>query len=100
MKVAINWKSINAMKIVHFSFSERDRKWGLLPTFGDEYHMYICEIKKINLDNIIIEDRPPDYGYEVIDPLRIPHGPYFIQQPVDQTFDGAKRDNLNFVELQ
>ena len=74
----------------------------MTPTFGDEPHMYICEIKKLDLDHIILglEARPLDYGYEIVDPLKIPHGPYFIEQPTNKVFDLAKRGNLNYIELR
>ncbi|XP_014677884.1 PREDICTED: contactin-like [Priapulus caudatus] len=48
---------------------------------------FICEIRKVDLDEMDIVYRGYDYGVVVRDPERIPHGPRFIEQPDNIIYD-------------
>ncbi|XP_053212874.1 contactin-like [Panonychus citri] len=46
------------------------------------------------------EDVQIDFGIDEIDPLKIPRGPKFIEEPRSQIFDLNGRDHLNYVTLR
>jgi len=66
---------------------------------GDEQFLYICEVPLGLLHYLNVDDRTYLYGVDVIDPERIPRGPYFIRQPVDVVFDLTNRKITNDISL-
>lgn len=82
-----------------YGYSEGLKRWGLEKVKGDEVHYYICEAPAANLDYLLNDDRTYQYGLDIIDPLKIPRGPYFIKQPVNKVFDVTKRVMNNDVFL-
>lgn len=83
-----------------YSFSNSLKKWGLERVTGEELLLYICEAPLTKLHYIVADDRTPQYGFDVEDPLKIPMGPFFINQPIDVVFDLSKRKITNDVSLK
>lgn len=67
---------------------------------GEELLLYMCEAPLTKLHSIVADDRTYQYGIDVQDPLKIPMGPYFINQPIDVVFDLSKRKITNDVSLR
>ncbi|KAG8272856.1 Contactin-3 [Homalodisca vitripennis] len=81
------------------SFSNSLKKWGLEKVTGEELLLYICEAPLTKLHYVMADDRTYQYGIDIEDPLKIPIGPYFINQPIDVVFDLSKRKITNDVSL-
>ncbi|XP_046682308.1 contactin isoform X2 [Homalodisca vitripennis] len=82
-----------------YSFSNSLKKWGLEKVTGEELLLYICEAPLTKLHYVMADDRTYQYGIDIEDPLKIPIGPYFINQPIDVVFDLSKRKITNDVSL-
>ncbi|XP_015594638.1 contactin [Cephus cinctus] len=82
-----------------YSFSNSLKRWGLERVTGNEKLLYICEAPITILHNLAEDDRTYQYGIEIDNPLRIPRGPYFINQPKSKVFDVSKRRINNDVAL-
>lgn len=87
-----------------FGYSREKNKWMYMPTYDFENNLFICEsLDLYNVENINAHadsQREIDYGVEVIDPLKLERGPYFIKQPKDTTYDTGKRMVTNDVSIQ
>lgn len=88
------------VEMLCYSFSNSLKKWGLERVTGEELLLYICEAPLTKLHYIVADDRTPQYGFDVEDPLKIPMGPFFINQPIDVVFDLSKRKITNDVSLK
>lgn len=84
--------------LIDFRYSNQLQKWGLEKVIGDKYLLYICKMP-LNKQNLVIEDRSYQYGFNIDDQKKVPRGPYFIKQPVDVVFDGSRRTIINDVTL-
>lgn len=82
-----------------YNYSEIANKWGLMKVDAIELMAFICEIPKEKLHQIIITERDIDYGVLVYDKEKIPHGPYFVQEPEPVIFDPSN-EQVNFVSLK
>lgn len=80
------------------SYSNQLQKWGFEKVPGDRYFLYICEIP-VTKQNLIVEERSYQYGYNIDDQLKVPRGPFFIKQPSDVVFDGSRKAITNDVTL-
>lgn len=84
-----------------YGYAGNKGKWMFIPSYEFETHLFICESSLLyNPNNINVlqdEQRAYDYGLEITDFRKIPRGPFFIRQPVDTTFDTAKRTIRNDV---
>lgn len=89
---------------VVYGFSREKNRWLYMPTYDFENNLFICESQLLySLDNINVHadsQRKIDYGVEVVDPLKLPRGPFFIKQPKDTTYDTGKRRVTNDVFIQ
>lgn len=89
---------------VVYGYSREKNRWLYMPTYDFENNLFICESTLLfSMDNIIAHadsQREIDYGVEVVDPLRLPRGPYFIKQPRHTTYDTGKRRVTNDVFIQ
>ncbi|KAG5684222.1 hypothetical protein PVAND_013460 [Polypedilum vanderplanki] len=87
-----------------FGYSREKNKWMYMPTYDFENNLFICESQQLfSVDNINVHadsQRQIDYGVEIIDPLKLEQGPYFIKQPRDTTYDTGKRKVTNDVSIQ
>jgi Immunoglobulin I-set domain/Immunoglobulin domain len=87
-----------------FGYSREKNKWMYMPTYDFENNLFICESQVLfNAENINAHadsQRKIDYGVEIIDPEKLPRGPYFIKQPRDTTYDTGKRKVTNDVSIQ
>lgn len=87
-----------------YGYSREKSRWLYMPTYDFENNLFICESQQLyNVENIIAHadsQRKIDYGIEVIDPEKLPRGPYFIKQPRDTTYDTGKRRVTNDVSIQ
>ncbi|XP_028968580.1 contactin [Galendromus occidentalis] len=83
-----------------YSYSSRYHRWGLERASPTDQLALICEIFKENLHQIILQERTIDYGVIELDPLRIPHGPYFSREPKDVIFDQSGRSQVDHVSLR
>ncbi|XP_037963096.2 contactin [Plutella xylostella] len=70
-----------------YRFSKEDGRWGLSPVEGTQYFHFICEGLSQRLRYLFEEQRSFTYGLDTYDPLHIPRGPYFIQEPVNTVYD-------------
>lgn len=82
-----------------FSFSEMRSMWGLLKVAGHEPHQYICEVPLSQVPYIQVDNRDFEYGFDVIDPKKIPRGPHFIKEPKSEVFDISRGVPQSFVTL-
>lgn len=82
-----------------YKFSNELKRWGFERVTGDEELLYICEIPISKVHYLVADDRTYEYGLEVKDPKKVPHGPYFIKQPVDIIFELSKTEHYNYVTL-
>ncbi|XP_019880894.2 contactin-like [Aethina tumida] len=82
-----------------YNFSRTLMHWAFQPVRGDEPLLYICEAHIQAVQRLVTEERNYTYGIDVLNPERIPRGPYFIKQPVDVTFDTSKRKLYNDISL-
>ncbi|XP_057652877.1 contactin [Diorhabda carinulata] len=82
-----------------YNFSRNHLRWVFEPVVGDEPLLFICEAQIGILQRLVVEDRNFMYGVDVTDPEKIPIGPYFIQQPVDATFDISRKNLYNDVSI-
>lgn len=75
-------------KIVYAKVGE---KWGWDRVSGEESHPFICQIKREDVHNIIVDDRDYSYGIPIRDFIqqqyRYFHAPHFEDMPKDQIFD-------------
>lgn len=62
--------------------------------------LYICEVPVTKMHYLVTDDRSYEYGIEIVDPEKIPRGPYFIRQPSDTVFDVGTRKGSNDVTLR
>lgn len=85
--------------ILVYSFDNNLRHWGFEKVTGRENYLYICEASVSALLYLVEDHRTYEYGVEIDDPLQIPRGPYFVQQPVSKVFDETKRKVDNDVSL-
>lgn len=53
----------------------------------------------LNKQNIIVDERSYQYGYNIDDQQKVPRGPYFIKQPSDVVFDDSRKSITNDVTL-
>lgn len=87
-----------------YGYSREKSRWLYMPTYDFENNLFICESHSLyTIDNINVHadsQRKIDYGVEVIDPEKLPRGPYFIKQPRDTTYDTGKRRVTNDVSIQ
>lgn len=83
-----------------YSYSDEENRWGFMPVRGDELLLFICEAPMVNVQYLVGDERTYTYGVEINNPEEIPQGPYFIQQPVDRTFDLSKRNAANDISLR
>jgi len=81
-----------------FRYSPQLQKWGFEKVPGDRYLNYICEMP-ISKQNLVIEERSYEYGYNIDDQKKIPRGPYFIKQPSNVVFDSSRKSITNDVTL-
>jgi hypothetical protein len=85
-------------------YSTEKNKWMYMPTYDFENNLFICESQQLyNVENVNVRadsQRKIDFGVEVIDPEKLPRGPYFIKQPRDTTYDTGKRKVTNDVSIQ
>lgn len=88
---------------VVYGYSREKNRWVYMPTYDFENNLFICESRLLySVDNINVHSdsqREIDYGVEVIDPLKLPRGPFFIRQPRDTTYDTGKRRVTNDVSI-
>lgn len=82
-----------------YSFNSNLKRWGFEKLVGNETLLYICEAPVSQLHNLAEDDRTYTYGIDIDNPMRIPRGPFFINQPVSKIFDVPKRGQLNQVAL-
>ena len=82
-----------------YNFSSNLKLWGLERVTGNEKLLYICEAPISSLHSLVEDDRTFEYGLVIDDPLKIPRGPYFIEQPTNEVFDLTNRDQLNRVSF-
>ncbi|XP_063219696.1 contactin isoform X2 [Bacillus rossius redtenbacheri] len=82
-----------------YSFSNLQKRWGFEKVTGDELLLFICEAPVSKLHYMVVDDRTYQYGLDVIDPEKIPRGPFFIKQPHDVVFDMSKKKETNDVSL-
>lgn len=87
-------------KYTSYNFSDELNRWGLLKVAPGDELAFICEIPKERLFEIYIQERPPDYGYEIRDRDRIPQGPCFTEEPRDAIFDVTSRSRTDEVSLR
>ena len=96
-------RMMNKDRVV-YGYSRKKDRWLFMPTYDFENNLFICEsINLHSVDNInrhADSRRKIDYGVEVIDPERIPRGPFFIKEPKDTTYDTGKRKVTNDVFMQ
>lgn len=89
---------------VVYGYSREKNRWMYMPTYDFENNLFICEsLLLFSIENINAHadsQREIDYGVEVIDPEKLPRGPYFIKQPRDTTYDTGKRRVTNDVFIQ
>lgn len=89
---------------VVYGYSREKNRWMYMPTYDFENNLFICEsLLLFNIDNINAHSdsqRKIDYGVEVVDPEKLPRGPYFIKQPRHTTYDTGKRRVTNDVSIQ
>ncbi|CRK87512.1 CLUMA_CG001313, isoform A [Clunio marinus] len=89
---------------VVYGYSREKSRWMYMPTYDFENNLFICESTLLfSTDNINVHadsKREIDYGVEVVDPLKLPRGPFFIKQPRDTTYDTGKRRVTNDVSIQ
>ncbi|XP_066907076.1 contactin [Halyomorpha halys] len=82
-----------------YKFSNEVKRWGFEGASGEEELLYICELPITKVHYLVVDDRTYQYGVDIKDPSKIPHGPYFIKQPVDVVFDLSKIKIHNYVTL-
>lgn len=86
-----------------YGYSREKSRWMYMPTYDFENNLFICEsLQLYNVENVIAHadsQRKIDYGIEVIDPEKLPRGPYFIKQPRHTTYDTGKRRVTNDVTI-
>ncbi|KAL1492741.1 hypothetical protein ABEB36_010948 [Hypothenemus hampei] len=82
-----------------YKFSKKLMHWGLEPVIGDEHLPFICKAHVAAVQRLRADERDYAYGSEIIDPERIPRGPYFIKEPEDVIFDTSKRNLYNDISL-
>ncbi|XP_014603516.1 PREDICTED: contactin [Polistes canadensis] len=82
-----------------YSYHNNLQRWGFEKVTGIDKLLYICEAPISNLYNLVEDDRTYEYGVHIIDPLKVPRGPYFIKQPVSTVFDLSNRKTTNEVSL-
>lgn len=89
---------------VVYAYSREKNRWVYMPTYDFESNLFICEsLQLYSIDNINAHadaQREIDYGVEVVDPEKLPRGPFFIKQPRDTTYDTGKRRVTNDVSIQ
>lgn len=68
--------------------------WGLLKVSGQEAHQYICEVPLAQVPYIQVDNRDFEYGFDVIDPKKIPRGPFFIKEPKNEVFDISRGSRI------
>ncbi|KPM09920.1 contactin-like protein [Sarcoptes scabiei] len=83
-----------------YNFSQNLNRWGLIRTNGNDYHSFICKMKKEDVTFANAAERDIDYGINVIDQAMIPRGPKFLQEPKDVIFDVSGRSQLNHATLK
>lgn len=87
-----------------YGYSREKNRWMYMPTYDFENNLFICESQLLyNIENINAHadsERKIDYGVEVVDPEKLPRGPFFIKQPRDTTYDTGKRRVTNDVFIQ
>lgn len=93
---------LNKDRVV-YGYSRSKDRWVYMPTYDFEHNLYICEsIQLYSIENVNRLDesrRGIDYGFEIVDPERIPRGPYFIREPNETTYDTGKRKITNDVSM-
>lgn len=82
-----------------YSYHNNLQRWGLKKVTGIDKLVYICEAQISTVHNLVQDDRTYEYGVHVIDPLKVPRGPYFIRQPVSKVFDVSNRRTTNEISL-
>uniref|UniRef100_A0A1B6CPI8 Contactin n=1 Tax=Clastoptera arizonana TaxID=38151 RepID=A0A1B6CPI8_9HEMI len=82
-----------------YSYSNQLGRWGLQKVSGIDLLLYICEAPITSLRNLVQENRTSHYGIDVQDPLKIPVGPYFINQPTNVVYDLSKTSMIEDVSL-
>ncbi|CAH0562661.1 unnamed protein product [Brassicogethes aeneus] len=81
-----------------YSFSKKNMHWGFQPVRGDEPLLFICEGNIRALQRLVNDERTYTYGIDIVNPERIPRGPFFIKQPMDSTYD-TKNNVSNDISL-
>ncbi|KAF7270213.1 hypothetical protein GWI33_016823 [Rhynchophorus ferrugineus] len=105
MENAIVWDDVHTgygapnTDFLAYKFSKKLMHWILEPSVGDEPLSFICKAPIASVQRLRTSERDYTYGTEIIDPERIPRGPFFIKQPTDAIFDGSKRNLYNDVSL-
>lgn len=85
-----------------FSYSFKNKEWGLLMVDGRTPQEFICEVRSNRLSTVLLdseEDRDYEYGIWVQDPKYLPRGPKIIHQPESAMFDLLKRDVIDHVSI-
>lgn len=79
--------SVRSGKHSVYSFSPSMNRWGLVRVDSNEYHGYVCKMKREDVSFANAIERNIDYGINVIDTQKIPRGPKFIHEPDSIVFD-------------
>ncbi|KAL7642096.1 UNVERIFIED_CONTAM: hypothetical protein RMT77_007970 [Armadillidium vulgare] len=91
-----------AKKYMGYTYSYKNKEWGLLMVDGTIPQEFICEVRSNRLSSLLLdseEDRDYEYGTWVQDPKYLPRGPKIIHQPESAMFDLLKRDVINHVSI-
>lgn len=88
-----------------YAYSRVKDRWMLLPTYGDEPNLFICESRELysikNVELMQEDSRTIDYGMDYPErEEQLPRGPKFMREPQDTTYDTAKRRITNDVYLK
>jgi len=83
-----------------YSYSETSSQWGLFKVSGSERQLYICEIRRADLNFIDLGERDHSYGREVVEKRLVPRGPRMVLQPEPVVFDISTRSTVNDVTLK
>lgn len=82
-----------------YKFSKKLMHWGLEPVDGKDPLPFICKADITVVEKLKADERSYTYGAEIVDPDKVPRGPYFIREPNDVIFDTSKRKLYNDISL-
>lgn len=89
------------LKYSAFNFSGPENRWGLIPASGSDENAFICEVPREDLNHLLVNERNIDYGItDITDPMKIPRGPKFMDEPKNAVFDLSGRSQQNYISLR